>query len=137
MLRGFLKTGLPLLAIIQLGLFLFFISLSARAQDMTSYGAGNSTCQFFLELHGVQDKNAADQARGIYFAWAQGYVSALNLMLGSQEGMFANLKPQDFSTDEQFSFLLEWCANHRLEPFKHAALELMNEIRLRNGLPIR
>lgn len=63
----------------------------------------------------------------LYFTWAQGYMSGVNLMFGVQ-----NKPPTNFalwSLQDEKAFIHTYCADHPLETYEQAVIQLFGSLR--------
>jgi hypothetical protein len=106
---------------------------SARAEAAAA-GFGATSCSLYLnELNGKV--RAPSDADDYYFASAQGFMSALNLMAQLNSQKVTDLLPRNFLLDAQKAFLLSWCHQNPQRPYEAATLALYTWMRERQGLP--
>jgi hypothetical protein len=63
------------------------LSGQAFAQGPPSYGFGAAPCSTFL----LDSHRQGDQARFLYYSWAQGFITAANALLSTEHAMVKNL----------------------------------------------
>jgi hypothetical protein len=85
---------------------------SVMAEEYMLSGRGVNSCQGFLN----------DSVRGskwdyIYFQWAEGYMSALNVRNQERVGQFVNLEPNEFDGLQRIQYLKNWCSENPDKPF--------------------
>jgi hypothetical protein len=67
-----------------------------------------------------------DQTERVYFAWALGYLSGINLQRHADALPTKNLS--GWSQDEQKRFLREWCNKHPLANYEGGVLEMLKAL---------
>ncbi len=108
------------------------LSTPARAQSPPVYGFGATSCSAFLadlRVHG-------ETARAMYYSWAQGFITASNALLHqSADGlsMVTNLTSK-ITEDKQQALLEDLCRAKPEQDFSRAAMQLLDKIRLAEGL---
>jgi uncharacterized protein YkwD len=80
-------------------------------------------------------RRRGDLAQQLYFTWAQGFISATNALLNTGVTPATTLTPPGFSPEQQQAELSRLCSVSRDEDFSKAAVELLDQIRVRQGLP--
>jgi hypothetical protein len=112
------------------GLLLALLCNPSKADPPPAYGLGAAPCSKFLSdvaLHG-------DQGRAFYYSWAQGFITATNALLSSDEyAMVMNLRAK-MADDEQQWLLDTLCRAHPEQDFSRAAMQLLDKIRQAEGL---
>jgi len=78
-------------------------------------GWGMHTCgefanQYMKNIHTEQ----------VYFAWTQGYITALNSMRLVQDKPILNLQPSSFGPEVQMDFIRGFCSEAPLKPYLNA-----------------
>jgi hypothetical protein len=61
-----------------------------------------------------------------YFAWAQGYMSAIQTPRPESDRI--NLLPPEFDIEGQIRFIRKFCASNALRQFDEAVAELYNQL---------
>ena len=89
-------------------LFVIFLILSAaqvKASESMLAGAGMAPCsQFNIDI------NQDNTYEYIYYGWARGYMSAINVRNNARSGRSINLTPSSFGGREQLKFLKNYCS---------------------------
>jgi hypothetical protein len=97
---------------------LFVVSTLSALAASDAAGVGIATCGKFAETYRA-DPTAAELT---YFAWAQGFMTGLNA------GLKANNSPRrdigSMPLDQQKALVRTYCAQHPLEPYVSAILDL-------------
>jgi hypothetical protein len=96
----------------------------AQAQTAKIVGIGASSCAHFNEETARSPSTQRD-----YFAWAQGFMSGVELRapLGQDEKL--DLAPPSFPLNKQAAFLREFCSKNSSQNFADAVLELYLRLR--------
>jgi hypothetical protein len=85
-------------------------------------GYGSGTCGNF----GRDYAKWGQSVEMAYFAWAQGYMSAIQTP--RPEGDRINLLPSEFAIEEQMRFIRNFCAHNPLRQFDEAVAALYNRL---------
>jgi hypothetical protein len=107
------------------GVLLIALPGLASAQSGTIAGAGAMRCSDFTRVG-----RANDPAAGGFVAWAQGFMSAINIARDGDKKSLRTLVPQGRGADRQVGFLLAWCARQPNARFTSAALALYRSLPL-------
>jgi len=83
-------------------------------------GAGNRTCAEFAQDY----KRDPSGSVKIYFAWAQGYMTALDLLASDSRSKSRDLGAM--SNEDQFTLIGIYCDQHPLVPYQQAILHLFS-----------
>lgn len=94
------------------------LSLAADSQLM---GIGTNSCAQF-----AQDLKADTSLEFTYFSWAQGYMSGMNVTLGSANASTKNLNARDVT--DQMASIRAYCDSHPLQIYGRAAQDLYNSL---------
>ena len=114
------------------GLFLLIAPDAAMAKSLLA-GAGAFPCAEFSD----QYKENPRKVEGVYFTWAQGFMSGLNSgLLASSDIEAPYLHPNDFDTEDQQRHIRHYCDQHPLADYFEAVMDLYFEMREKQGLPI-
>lgn len=97
---------------------LIFAPCPSSNAETTFTGAGAFTCGQFAEKY----RQAPKVVEGIYFGWAQGFMSGLNASTFADHSPSRDLT--SMSNESQQSFLRSYCNDHPLTSFYEAALQL-------------
>jgi hypothetical protein len=112
------------------GLLLALLCSPANADPPPAYGVGAASCSKFLSdvvLHG-------DHGRALYYSWAQGFITATNALLSSDESTTVKNLRAKMADDEQQWLLDTLCRAHPEQGFSRAAMQLLDKIREAEGL---
>jgi hypothetical protein len=108
---------------------LALLIVPAKAQA-PSYGFGSGKCSAYLS----DITQRGEVARALYFSWAQGFLSATNgLMLKSGVPTITNFTAKIANTEQQ-TYLDERCKAEPDKDFAAAVLELLDRLRVAEGL---
>jgi hypothetical protein len=113
--------------------FLFMSAcVSAGAQNRAPpvYGFGSASCSTYLS----DIRLRGEQAKAIYFSWAQGFISAANALSQSPEYPFVPDLTSKMGLDAQGSALVQLCTEKPNQQFSCAVMELLDRIREAEGL---
>jgi hypothetical protein len=91
-------------------------------------GAGSFSCAEFTKAY----RQYPDDMGGLYFSWAQGFMTGLNV------AFLSPWTPLDFSrwsVKRQQMYIREYCDAHPLKLYMEAVLTLYDAMRLDQGLP--
>jgi hypothetical protein len=110
------------LAVVAIAAFtIILFPLSAKA--VSEEGAGVRSCAYFLDNY----KNDPALTEPLYFSWAQGYMSGLNVArLDDRAGVF-----QPMSMDEQRSYIRNFCNANPTKKYLYAVLDLYKTLHQR------
>ena len=95
----------------------------------TLAGAGGHRCADVLAL----DETDPQTARRRYFNWAQGWLTASNLVTLADAGEAVNLTPSHFNDEAQWAFARDYCRHHPDQAFEEAVKELFSELQRQTG----
>lgn len=116
----------------RLFVLLFLLVWSGPAGTQTAItGPGANSCDLFMQFH-AQDPKAREL---LFFAWAQGFMSGMNVVALRLKGEVIDLQPEAYDADRQMIFLRNFCFLHRGEAYAEAVFELMTELRHAAGPP--
>jgi hypothetical protein len=101
----------------------------------SAVGSGVSSCAEFAEEY----RQSPREVEVVYFAWAQGYMTGLNVMSAGQN-QNQNIMP--FIRDllakrpiEQQQYIRFWCSQHPLSSYLEAVFDLWGSLPLRQMKP--
>jgi len=102
----------------------FFASgtVQAKAQDHTLNGVGATTCAQFASKYG-QNPSVIE---AVYFSWAQGYMSGLNVGALAFHGSAKALDSMPF--EDQQSAVRDYCNGHPLALYPEAVMSLYTHL---------
>lgn len=105
------------------GLVALVVCCGARAEDAgQGYGAGMRSCAQFAKDYAANPTGAEE----LYFLWAEGFMSALNLSTAANFGFY-----KDFSRGDAASYKLHirsYCNAHPLTQYVGAVMDLLNSL---------
>lgn len=105
------------------GLIALVACCGAHAEDAgQGYGAGMRTCAQFAKDYAANPTRIEE----LYFIWAEGFMSALNLSTAANDGFY-----KDFSRGDEASWKLHirsYCNAHPLTQYGMAAMDLLNSL---------
>lgn len=110
------------------GVATVFTFTSALAERAEIVGYGATTCAQFL-----RDYHSDPLYERGYFAWAQGYMSAILMTRPPGTDERLRLTPAEFPVPSQLRFVREFCAQHEESEYADAVLALY--YRLRSATP--
>ena len=115
-------------AVARVVLCLGFMALSSpvtAAEQYQSMGAGTRSCAVFARTY----KDKPKSADMIYFSWAQGYMSGVNIAAGINNKDYrpANLNAMTVATQQRF--IRDFCDRNPLKDFREAVDTLLSNIR--------
>jgi len=102
---------------------------SQQIENFALVGAAAQSCAQFGELY---KKSPAD-AEVIFFTWAQGMTSGLNMSLPSRNSPESGLVLSD--NERQMEYIRAYCFNSPLAFYGQAVLDLYDAMRREQGLP--
>jgi hypothetical protein len=104
--------------------FLFVLALvvTAHAEQFSLMGYGVQSCAKYGQAY----KESPDDAELVYYAWALGFMSGLNVGTHTHRASSKNLAAT--TQDEQRRFLREWCEAHPLSDFGSGVVELLKTL---------
>jgi hypothetical protein len=91
-------------------------------------GIGNTSCAQFAELY----REAPDDTETLYYSWAQGVMSGLNVSL---RGARADLLPHNFDADDQKAYMRRFCDKRPSAFYIDAVMDLYATLRAKQSLP--
>src|SRR5208282_6818979 len=107
----------PLRAIALLG----GISSAAFAADKApGYGVGMHSCAEFAQAYAADPTTAED----LYFSWAQGFMSGVNLAYVTSTGSYRYINGNEMLS--QKSFIRSYCDAHPQAQYSLAVMDLLN-----------
>jgi hypothetical protein len=115
-------------AVARVALCLGLMALSSpvtAAEQYQSMGAGTRSCAVFARTY----KDKPKTADMIYFSWAQGYMSGVNLAAGINNKDYrpANLNAMAIAAQQRF--IRDFCDRNPLKDFREAVDTLLGNIR--------
>ena len=111
---------------------LFLLVWSGPAGTQTAItGPGANSCDLFMKFY-EQDPETREL---LFFAWAQGFMSGMNVVALRLKGEVIDLRPEAYDPDRQMIFIRNFCFLHRGESYAEAVFELMTELRHAAGPP--
>ena len=122
------------LTIIAVGM-LMTASTAAADEKFYMAGAGSFSCGKF-----IADKEDDEALRVVYFSWAQGFLSGLNMkyFLGKESDTVLAAYTEsatDLSDYDALQFWMEnYCEENPLDLYVVATIKLWRELRVRQGL---
>ena len=96
----------------------------------TVAGAGLATCERFSSETGK-----ATQTEKLFFSWAQGWMSAANMMLAVTAGKSSTANLAAISIDEQMLHIRAYCQENPFKYYEAAVIDLYDSMRTTQGLP--
>jgi hypothetical protein len=102
---------------------------SVHAEEFTVHGFGAKSCGNFA----IEYKKYPEVTEGVYFAWAQGFMSGANIteMASNRPSRDLNSK----SVSDQQSFLRIYCNDHPLADFWRAVMALYASLAISKKQP--
>jgi hypothetical protein len=104
-------------------LLAFVLCCGAKAEDAgQGYGVGMKSCAQFVKDYAVNPAGAEE----LYFLWAEGFMSALNLSFATNTGVY-----KDFSRGDATSYKLRirsYCEAHPQKQYVGAVMDLLNSL---------
>ena len=119
-------------AAIGLALCLGLIALTSpatAARQYQSMGAGTRSCAVFARTYKEKPKSA-DM---IYFSWAQGYMSGVNIAAGINNKDYRPANLNAMTVAAQQRFIRDFCDRNPLKDFREAVDTLLGNIRSTNS----
>lgn len=116
-----------------LGLAIVTTSAPVKSEQAITKGVGTQTCAVFVAHY----KGSIRSLENFYFSWAQGYMSGLNVAVGSEAG---NHKPADLNAiapATQLRFIRDYCERNPLKRYSTAVEALLANMRGKSGLKTR
>ncbi len=102
---------------------LCFWPTAGQAEEIYSMmGAGSASCGEFASRY----KESPDSAEILYYSWAQGYLSATNLVAIGQGREFRNLR--SISSERQRAYIRSYCNKNPLANYIDAVNELYKSL---------
>ena len=115
-------------AVARVALCLGFMALSSPvtvAEQYQSMGAGTKSCAVFARTY----KDKPKTADMIYFSWAQGYMSGVNLAAGINNKDYRPANLNAMAVAVQQRFIRDFCDRNPLKDFREAVDTLLGNIR--------
>ena len=115
-------------AVARVALCLGFMALSSpvtAAEQYQSMGAGTKSCAVFARTY----KDKPKTADMIYFSWAQGYMSGVNLAAGINNKDYRPANLNAMTVAAQQRFIRDFCDRNPLKDFREAVDTLLGNIR--------
>jgi hypothetical protein len=103
---------------------------SAQNAQPPVYGFGAASCSTYLS----EIKMRGEQAKALYFSWAQGFISAANALTNSPEYPLVPNLTSKIGLDAQGVALVQLCSEKPNQEFSRAVMELLDRIREAEGL---
>jgi hypothetical protein len=101
-----------------------FTATLARVASAQGYGVGMHSCAEFAKLYASNPSMAED----IYFTWAQGFMSGLNMASAVQNGVDRNLGGTSADMSAQKVRIRSFCDSHPLAQYGLAVIDLYNSL---------
>jgi hypothetical protein len=92
------------------------------AEPIELAGVGLKTCGQFAQDY----RNNPDIAEALYFTWAQGFLSGVNMLAKGKGSVTRDLA--SISVEEQKSWMRHYCNEHPLERYYTGALNLSGKL---------
>jgi len=112
--------------IIALAMILTASVAPAQERPATVAGAGVFTCAQFAQYYKQDSDN-----EGVYFTWAQGFMSGLNFAIFIRGGLYKDLAA--LSNEQQQTDIRNYCDQHPLVQYREAVLNLYDSLPMRKG----
>lgn len=117
--------GLDGMKPVMLVILLTLIPGTSRAAEAgQAYGVGLHTCGDFSQSYIANPV----LAEGVYFAWAEGYMSGLNLVAAAGKNPAREFKGGEASMSEYQSFLRTYCDQHPSVRYLQGVTALWNSL---------
>lgn len=105
---------------------IFFVAAlcnTAFSEPYMTMGAGTTSCAHFAKRY------ASDGATAeiIFFSWAQGYISGINMMSATTNKTFKNMADD---TKSQMAKIRRYCNEHPLADYSDAVLDVVQSMPL-------
>src|SRR5262249_42461238 len=100
-------------------------SLAIAAEQYQSMGAGTRSCAVFARTYKDKPKTAGM----IYFSWAQGYMSGVNLAAGINNKDYRPANLNAMTVAAQQRYIRDFCDRNPLKDFREAVDTLLGNIR--------
>ncbi|HXZ00337.1 MAG TPA: hypothetical protein VEI03_10075 [Stellaceae bacterium] len=101
-----------------------------QPKDLAEMGLGANSCARFSEMYG----NDPASTETTFFTWAQGFMSAINLvLLGREHQRSTNLALWD--VERQKRHILSYCAANPSRAYDEGVFDLFEAMRKEQGLP--
>ncbi|WP_245430929.1 hypothetical protein [Rhodoplanes roseus] len=114
--------------VLGISLMLMGLTNTALAQHVKIVGIGASTCTRFDEEIARNPTVERD-----YFAWAQGFMSAILLRAPEGKDKGLDLSPESLPLQQQASFLRIFCARNSELNYSDGVVALYRELRKLSG----
>jgi hypothetical protein len=108
----------------------FWLCTASYAQSPPSYGFGTGKCAAYIS----DVKQRGDMARALYFSWAQGFITATNALMQKIDVPIVPNFTAKIPRETQQKLLDELCQAKPDQEFSKAALELLDKLRVADGL---
>lgn len=117
-------------AMLLLSVFSISAGVSGAKADTMIAGAGAMTCGQIEKLY----RNNPDLIENLVTSWSQGFMSGINIYAHERSKKTTDLAPNDFDTDRQTRYLLNFCDKNPLATMVQGILDLFEYMRARQGL---
>jgi len=114
--------GLGMRLLLFIGLPALLVCSSAQGANYTSMGEGSVSCAVFGEDY----RKAPTEVEARYFAWAQGFMSALNFLSHGAGGKESIMNATPLA--DQKRFVRDWCNKNPLANYYEAVFKLMDSL---------
>lgn len=94
------------------------VSSPAAAEQFVAIGAGTQSCSQFAAAY----KAAPSENETVYFAWAEGYLSYMNMELFNLGLAWRDLNSMDIAAQQHI--IRDYCANNPLKDYYDAVDDL-------------
>ena len=101
-------------------LMFFFVSAVWAGPAPEISGLGNAKCADFIKGYDSGNLNAVAP----YLAWAQGFMSAINLSRSKRDLSTKTFADKRYSADQQLAYLVSYCKEDRYRDFAGAVINL-------------
>jgi hypothetical protein len=106
---------------------LIAVAFNIPAAAAQGYGLGVHSCAEFAKLYAGNPKVAED----LYFTWAQGFISGLNLSSTAGTGVYRDVEGTYAQMAAQKIRIRSYCDEHPLSQYLSAILDLYNSLPLK------
>ena len=106
---------------------LVFGATASEVADYFAMGIGTKTCGEFAKDYAASPTRSED----IYFAWAQGFMTGLNL--GKSDPTYSNMGAKTVESQEYA--IRQYCDQHPLADFMSAIVDLYKTLPVQNSNP--